>query len=97
MAPLDLAPYKALRWQRRRLVAAPGADGLPAPCSQQAALALGSQQGLCGTQASGSGRLEEQWEDEPHVMVLFQAGLLFVLSTSYLLCLMLKGLLCSRL
>ncbi|KAL4434111.1 hypothetical protein ABPG75_000552 [Micractinium tetrahymenae] len=71
VAPLDLAPYKALRWQHRRLVAAPAPDSQAPPGSQQAQL-LGSQQGAGGTQASGSGRLEEQWQDEPHVMLVFQ-------------------------
>lgn len=43
--PLDLAPFKALRWQRRRWVDASQADG----ASQQAAqLTVRAYRGRCG-------------------------------------------------
>lgn len=65
VASLDLAPYHAIRWQRKRLVSAgAGASQPPPPGSQASAAAdpLASQ-------------LEEQWEQAPHVMVCFQVGL----------------------
>lgn len=48
VAPLDLAPYKALRWQRRRLVGG-GASQQPVPVGggAEAALGGGARPGGC--------------------------------------------------
>ncbi len=130
VASLDLAPFKALRWQRRRLLAAsqggpasqqpvrgPGCFSMnaavlqackaslpslhmhtvsvccvqlclpthirltlphlpptPLPPKQASQASLVAGGAAAAAAAVGSSQLEEQWEQEPHVMVCFQVG-----------------------
>ncbi|KAI3434817.1 hypothetical protein D9Q98_002874 [Chlorella vulgaris] len=69
---LDMAPFKALRWQQKRLVeleveagggGGNGGRGFPGAMSVQASQASG---------APGSQQLQEQWEQAPYVMLCFQ-------------------------
>ncbi|PRW57835.1 crossover junction endonuclease EME1B-like [Chlorella sorokiniana] len=67
VAALDLAPFKALRWQRRQVL---GAAAQGAPASQQP-----DSQASFAAAAAGEGAdsvVEEQWDQEPHIMVCFQ-------------------------
>ncbi|PSC73147.1 crossover junction endonuclease EME1-like isoform B [Micractinium conductrix] len=67
VSTLDLAPYKCLRWQRRRLVDGGAGEG-GGPSSMPGSQALGTQASL----AVAGSQLAEQWSEEPHVMVCFQ-------------------------